>query len=189
MRKDDSDIKIFTKPEKKDEHSELSGIADVLGRHRETGNIDKANKLGEDLALMSVNKVVAIPYKDEINVAESEYALIQYQASILLIFSARHFLGEYLNETLIPIAMSALYNKLIDITPELFKNLSGGAEISFYTLALSRDGIPSKHIGNCFAMLCKHDADSKFVAYGEKLYNYMDDTILKMIKQENFCEV
>lgn len=189
MRKDDSDIKIFTKSEKKDENADLFSIADVLNKHRENGNIDKANKLGEDLALMSVNKVVSIPYMDDLNLEENEYPLVQYQASMLLVFSARHFLGEYLNETLIPIAMSALYNKLIDITPELFKNLSGGAEISFYTLALSRDGIASKHIGNCFAMLCKHPDDAGFATYGEKLYNFMDDTILKVIKLENFIEV
>lgn len=189
MRKDDSDVKIFTKSNKKDEQSELLDIVDVLGKHRENGNIDKANKLGEDLALMSVNKVVSIPYMGDLTLDESEYIHVQYQASVLLVFSARHFLGEYLNESLIPIAMSSLYNKLIDITPELFKNLSGGAEISFYTLALSRDGDTAKHIGNCFAMLCKHADDGSFATYGEKLYRFMDDTILKVIKLENFQEV
>ena len=191
MQNDDRDIKIFNakSPAEKSTEDELETMADILEKHRKNGNLAKAGKLGEELALMSVGKVVSIPYGDDINVESGDYTGIQYQASVLLVFSARYFLGRYLGEELIPTAMSALYNKLIDISPSLFKDLSGGAEISFYTLALSRDGEQMKHIGNCFAMLCKKDNDEKFSAYGAKLYGFVEKTLSKMIIDLDFKSI
>ncbi len=185
---DDSDVKIFNEPDKKDSIDEVSIIAEMT-KQRSNGNSQKAKELG---------KILAERFVDEphlLSDLENEVGEIlrddntMYQMKVLLAFSAEYSINHALLSPLLAnTAVNALYDTVRKKAFEFYDRLDDAAEYSFYYLAVRKGVDISKNIGISFAMLCGKENDAYFINLGKRLFEVATYEIEKTINNVGFVK-
>jgi len=184
---DDSDIKIFGADEDAADTAELLESAAFLDRQRENGNIERAKSLGESLAELKPNNTDSATIEHLIAVDETNPGVLERQVRALLVFLAQNTLSEKLITPLLSTcSVNAMYDKIIETSPEFYQSICDGAAATFYNLSLGRGNDVAESIGESFAMLCGMEGDEEYTALGAKLYRRATDTISSMIDECKF---
>jgi glucose-6-phosphate 1-dehydrogenase len=184
---DDSDIKIFGATGDAADTVELLESAALLERQRNNGNIAKAKALGESLAELETDNTDKATIEHLIAVDEANPGVLERQVRALLVFLAQNTLSEKLITPLLSTcAVNAMYDKLIESSPEFYQSICDGVAATFYNLSLGRGDDVDTNIGESFAMLCGMEGDEVYTALGAKLYRRATDTIRNMIDECKF---
>ncbi|NLL62994.1 MAG: hypothetical protein GX241_01930 [Ruminococcaceae bacterium] len=183
---EDSDIKIFKPEEKADQDSAVLAIVEKMNYHRQNGNVDKAKKLGSDIAMNAFDATRKEKFVDETFLVPD----IIPQVCALILFSAEAALNYYLPfQQLSAIAINTLHETLISNNAPFYEPAINSTAFSFYYLSVRKGGtdIP-KDIGEAFAMLCRREEDELFVNQGKQLYTLVLKTIEQMILDAKFSK-
>ncbi|MGN0469266.1 MAG: hypothetical protein ACI4GY_11130 [Acutalibacteraceae bacterium] len=190
----DNDIKIYNiENEETDENStckKMAEIYDLINKHRENGNLEKARQLGAKLATLTPTNSAGDMSLNLIEILPKKYLSqdILYQMKVLLVFAAEKTMKEEIVPDFLSImAINAMHDKISENHPAFFKNLSDGAAFTFYRLALQKCGEIDENIGEAFAMLCSVQKNSEgFVETGRLVWTMAVDKIKKEIKKADF---
>ena len=183
----ENDVRIYvSKKEMNRNAGEFAGNFDSVMRHRANGNIDKAHKLGANLATIaptSDGDGIFVNLKDHLS--QKFFAPdILYQIRVLLVFACETILQMELNsELLSTTAIASMYTALEKGTPGFYSNIANGAAFTFYYLAIQKGGDLSENIGEAFAMLCSVKNKDSFVLAGKTIWNIAVDIIGKEIEK------
>lgn len=170
---DDSDMKIAggVKKDSKETFDALALIEDTRIQ-RFNGNMTKAKTLGSNI-------VSAFSYKaapDEIAQLASDFGVtlddtVLLQMKVLSVFSAEYCMENYLPSAMLSsVAVNAMYDVLMDISPSFYRELSASMAFSFYYLCVRRGEDIAAAIGERFAMLCGEPTNAAYAALGRKLH-------------------
>lgn len=182
MRNNDEDIKIFHPKKTGGAGSDLMHLAALTDIYRRNGNMEKAVKLGEAFAAIVPEEEFP---RDAAKLKNNE--LMQLRS--LMSFAAQVALQKYMPHSMLATqAVNAMFEKLKEESPGMFKNISDGSSFTFYYLALRKQENIEEEIGKNFAMLCDRDNDDYFVALGSKVYAETDMYVCKAIDKAEFAE-
>ncbi|HZJ78479.1 MAG TPA: hypothetical protein VFD52_06765 [Clostridia bacterium] len=182
---DDSDVKIFTKSQSDDLFAadDFVSLAEQLDLQRASGNMAKAKKLGEQLAVLT-------PENEPVKSIMEGKALtpeILYQIRVLMFFAMQTATHMYLHlPMLYSAAVNCMYDKLISDSPEFYEDISDAAEFTFYYLAIRKDTDVEQHIGNAFAMLCLKEGDEQLISLGIKIFKGVTNKVIEKIESLSF---
>ena len=182
MRANDDDIKIFH-PQKTDAAgADLAELALLVDTYRSNGNILKAIKLGEELAILSPETFCP---EDAAKLTTNEVR----QLRALMVFACQIALHKYLPHTMLASqAINSMYSKLSDIAAGFFSNISDGSSFTFYYLTVRKNKDILENIGKNYAMLCDKDDDEYLVSLGGRVFSLVDVYICDMIEKAEFAE-
>lgn len=187
----ENDVKIYVSKKELSKNCEIAAVVNDVRIHRANGNIEKARRLGEELATITPTGEGEININLREHLAPKFFAPdILYQIKVLLVFAC-----ETLIQLEIPVsilstaAVTAMYEKMEKQTPGFYKNISNGAAFTFYYLALQKGGDLALNMGEAFAMLCSVKNKESFVKAGETVWKIAVDLIEKEIEKVNFEEV
>lgn len=182
MRPNDDDIKIFH-PKKTDAAgADLAELALLVDSYRSNGNMDKAVKLGEDLAGLSPESFCA---EDAAKLTTNEVR----QLRALMVFASQIALHKYLPHTMLASqAINAMYSGLSKTAAGFFSNISDGSSFTFYYLTVRKNRDVVENIGKNYAMLCDKDDDEFLVSLGSRVFSQVDVHICDMIEKAEFTE-
>lgn len=182
MRSNDEDIKIFH-PKKTDAAgADLAELALLVDTYRSNGNIEKAMKLGEELAVLAPEVFCA---EDAAKLTTNEVR----QLRALMVFACQIALHKYLPHTMLASqAINSMYSKLSDIAAGFFSNISDGSSFTFYYLTVRKNKDVIENIGKNYAMLCDKDEDEYLVSLGGRVFSMVDVYICDMIEKAEFAE-
>ena len=182
MKNNDEDIKIFHPKKTGGAGSDLMHLAALTDIYRRNGNMEKAVKLGEAFAAIVPEEEFP---RDAAKLKNNE--LMQLRS--LMSFAAQVALQKYMPHSMLATqAVNAMFEKLKEESPGMFKNISDGSSFTFYYLALRKQENIEEEIGKNFAMLCDRDNDDYFVALGSKVYAETDMYVCKAIDKAEFAE-
>ncbi len=186
----ENDVKIYhSKSELNKSGSDLSSAFDAVIVHRTNGNLDKARILGESLATITPSANgdgIIVDLKDHL--APKYFAPdILYQIKVLLVFACETLLQIEIPVSVVSTtAITAMHNKIKELSPGFYANISNGAAFTFYYLAVQKGGDLSENIGEAFAMLCSVKNKEGFVNAGKTVWNIAVDLIEKEIEKADF---
>jgi hypothetical protein len=181
----DQDMKIVGEKPSDDvkKNKELYGDAAEYEREKAQGNIEKAKKLGKELA----EDFVSVCKKDELTISEDDSESLITQKVLLLSFTVMAGLEEFCpNITIANAARTAFFDELNLLDNNLFEKSSDTGAFSFYYLSFRRGTEVDRRVGQTFAMLCSHDGDPIYQELGEALYCWFLSTVQKKCKNVNF---
>jgi len=184
--KEDRDIKIFKKTTADTDTEELLREAAFINRQRANGNIPKAKKVGELLADPDLRgcfkRAVA-----ELGIDDSVLTQnVLIQAYLLRYFVTQTVLHLKLSVRLLSAcAVNAMYDKLIETSPQLYDAVCEGSAFTLYNLCLREDE-PARCAGEHFATLCEKEDNELLIALGEKLYCEYFDAVVDVIEDFDF---
>ncbi len=182
MIHNDDDIKIFHPTKKEGGAADLAELALLMDSYRSNGNMEKAEKLGEKLALLSPETLCP---KDAARLTTNELRLLR----ALMVFSAQLSLHKYLpHQMLASQAINAMYSKIAKLHQGLFENISDGSSYTFYYLSVRKNKNVEENIGNNYAMLCDRDNDDFYRSLGTRVYIQTDMAVCDMIEEFEFKE-
>lgn len=182
MIHNDDDIKIFHPTKKEGGAADLAELALLMDSYRSNGNMEKAEKLGEKLALLSPETLCP---KDAARLTTNELRLLR----ALMVFSAQLSLHKYLpHQMLASQAINAMYSKIAKLHQGLFENISDGSSYTFYYLSVRKNKNVEENIGKNYAMLCDRDNDDFYRSLGTRVYIQTDMAVCDMIEEFEFKE-
>ncbi len=182
MIHNDDDIKIFHPTKKEGGAADLAELALLMDSYRSNGNMEKAEKLGEKLALLSPETLCP---KDAARLTTNELRLLR----ALMVFSAQISLHKYMpHQMLASQAINAMYSKIAKLHQGLFENISDGSSYTFYYLSVRKNKNVEENIGNNYAMLCDRDNDDFYRSLGTRVYIQTDMAVCDMIEEFEFKE-
>ena len=169
---DDSDMKIVGAPQKKADDVDFQGFLAESSRQHFNGNIAKAKTLGANIVSSFSYRAAPAELVDfvmENGVLPTEDVLLQTR--FLSVFSAEVSLERYLPSPLLAeIAKSAMYDVLMQFSPDFYNSLARSGAFSFYYMRAGKGGVSDADVGKQFAMLCGKGDDPVYAALGEKLH-------------------
>jgi len=186
----ENDVKIYhSKSELNKSGNDLTSAFDDVIVHRTNGNIDKARALGQILATITPTGSgdgIIVDLKDHL--AQKYFAPdILYQIKVLLVFACETLLQIEIPVSVVSTtAIAAMYDKIRELSPGFYCNISNGAAFTFYYLAIQKGGDLSQNIGDAFAMLCSVKNKEGFVDAGKTVWNLAVDIIEKEIEKADF---
>lgn len=182
MKPNDDDIKIFH-PKKTDAAgADLAELALLVDAYRSNGNMEKAIKLGEELAGLSPEGFCA---EDAARLTTNEVR----QLRALMVFSCQIALHKYLPHTMLASqAINSMYSKLSETAAGFFSNISDGSSFTFYYLSVRKNRSVVENIGKNYAMLCDKDDDEYLTSLGGRIFSQVDVYICDMIEKAEFAE-
>ncbi len=186
----ENDVKIYnSKSELNKSGSDLTSAFDAVIVHRTNGNLDKARALGEILATITPTGSgdgIIVDLKDHL--APKYFAPdILYQIKVLLVFACETLLQIEVPVSVVSTtAITAMYDKIKNLSPGFYDNISNGAAFTFYYLAIQKGGELSQNIGEAFAMLCGVKNKEGFVNAGKTVWNIAVDIVEKEIEKAGF---
>lgn len=182
MKPNDDDIKIFH-PKKTDAAgADLAELALLVDSYRSNGNMDKAVKLGEELAGLSPESFCPV---DAAKLTTNEVR----QLRALMVFASQIALHKYLPHTMLSSqAINSMYLKLSETAAGFFSNISDGSSFTFYYLTVRKNRDVVENIGKNYAMLCDKDNDDFLVSLGGRVFSQVDIYICDMIEKAEFTE-
>ncbi|MBQ3562158.1 MAG: hypothetical protein IJD71_01700 [Clostridia bacterium] len=181
----DSDMKIVGEKPSNDvkRNKELYGDLAEYENEKAKGNIEKAKKLGKQLA----EDFVSVCKKDELTISEDDSESLITQKVLLLSFTVMAGLEEFCpNITVANAARTAFFDELNLLDNNLFEKSSDTGAFSFYYLSFRRGTEVDRRVGQTFAMLCSHDGDPIYQELGEALYCWFLSTVQERCKSSNF---
>lgn len=186
---DDSDVKIFNSTLETKDAGDLVELASLLNQQRNNGNIFKAKSLGERLAALSPDCNSGIDLSNLIGDTFISSSAM-YQIRVLLVFTAQTTLHRKLVLPLLSSsAVNAMYDKLIETSPDFYENISDGAAFTFYYLSIRRGKNIVSDIGEHFAMLCGKEGNAEFQELGAHIYTFAIQYIENIIDEYQFEEI
>lgn len=186
----ENDVKIYkSKSELNKSGSDLSSAFDDVLVHRTNGNLDRARALGEILATITPTGSgdgIIVDLKDHLS--QKYFAPdILYQIKVLLVFACETLLQIEIPVSVVSTtAITAMYNKIKDLSPGFYDNIANGAAFTFYYLAIQKGGDLSQNVGEAFAMLCGVKNREGFVNAGKTVWNIAVDIVEKEIDKAGF---
>ncbi|MCD7774395.1 MAG: hypothetical protein LUG85_09540 [Clostridiales bacterium] len=187
-KNEDYDIKIFS-PAKAADETEPVVIADEMKRQVISGNIQKAKKLGKDIADSFPQ---AAEKKELINMAKDcgvdLTRMIKDQAIILSVFTAEYCIDRSMPSILSTTATSMLYDTLIEDSPDLYNNLLSSTAFSFYYMNLKSNKVSSEDIGVTFSMLCGDKNSSALRCYGQTVFEHSFEEYKNSVEAVDFAD-
>lgn len=164
MPYDDSDMKIMPNdPSKLFDSSEGAAIAFLRETHN--GNMEKARKLGMRLAaeLLEGDGIRVPGIAEEIRSDPST----RINRKVLFACVANQVLEDIAPTSIVAqSALSAFYEEVRRLAPEIYERITDAAAFSLYILAMRSAPQDSCAIGHVFARLCGREQDETFVEYG-----------------------
>ena len=181
---DDSDMKIVGAPQKSADDVDFQGFLAESSRQHFNGNIAKAKTLGANIVSSFSYRAAPAELVDfvmENGVTPTEDVLLQ--ARFLSVFSAEISLERYLPSPLLAeIAKSAMYDVLMQFSPDFYNSLARSGAFSFYYMHAGKGDVSDKEVGRQFAMLCGRGDDPACASLGEKLHRMNTSVYRKAIQ-------
>lgn len=188
-QRNDSDIKIYGKSGDDTCSSDLLEAAEYLNRQRHFGNIAKAKTLGETLAALDPEKGKGIKLSDLATRQPTVTPAVLHQVRALLVFLAQAALHQKFGaQPLSSCAVNAMYDKLIEISPDFYDSICDGAAFTFYSLSLKEEDTCTA-IGMHFAMLCGMEDSEEYVTFGCNVYKNINKIIADIIDAYKFEKI
>ena len=182
---DDADMKIVgEQPRVHYDHFDALDFIRETKLQRFNGNTAKAKTLG-------VNIVSAFSYKaapDELYSMAKEMGIeidaqILLQIKILSVFSAENCLNNYLPSPMLStVAVSALYDVLMDISADFYEELSRSTAFSLYYMCVKENNSGARRVGEQFAMLCGKQGEENYIQFGMKQHELNTEVYKKAIQ-------
>ncbi len=187
----ENDVKIYVSKKELSKNCEIVAAVNDVRIHRANGNIEKARRLGEELATITPTGEGEVSVNLRNHLAPKFFAPdILYQIKVLLVFASESLIQlEIPVSILSTAAVTAMYEKLEKQSPGFYKNISNGAAFTFYYLALQKGGNLAENMGEAFAMLCDVKNKDSFVDAGKTVWNIAVDLIEKEIEKVEFEKV
>ena len=174
---EDNDMKIAGKTITKLQDDLFSEELEIR-RQEAYGNIDKARKLGSELA------DIVIDYECDFDNLEIVDNYIKLHTKILFAFIVFTSLENYQNNKILAsITLGIFDDQFKKRDANLYDELGATGAFSFYYLCVRRGNDVERCIGRTFAMLCGKDGDDTLIEYGEVLY-FRFLNIIKMKAKE-----
>lgn len=182
---DDKDMKIAgNQPSNTDRNKlETSYATEEFNREKQKGNIEKARRLGSEVAEQLCSAVKTL-LPDIVGDDKSDY---NTQCQQLLTFTVSIGFGCFCSSSVVArAAYSSFSETLKSIDPDMHNSSKDMGAWSFYFLAYRRGGDVGRRIGQTFAMLCSHDGDAVFQEMGEALYCRIMALVESKVKEIEF---
>ena len=129
--------------------------------HKDTGNIEKARKLGKTMA----KEILAW---QDITESDEQQCLNE---QILYIFACTVAFDNFTPSRITAVtALSAFYDRLKEHSVDFYNTISGSPAFSFYYLCLRNRNDLGRCVGETFAMLCSNHEDEQLIKKGRELY-------------------
>ncbi len=187
--RDDSDVKIYSKSDDDNCSSDLLEAAEYLNRQRRFGNIAKAKTLGETLATLDPEKGKGVKLSDLATQQPAVTPAVLHQIRALLVFLAQTALHQKFGaQPLSSCAVNAMYDKLIEISPDFYDSICDGAAFTFYSLSLKEEDTCTD-IGTHFAMLCGMEDSKEYITFGCNIYKNASKIIAGIIDAYKFEKI
>ncbi|MBQ7638479.1 MAG: hypothetical protein IJS90_06240 [Clostridia bacterium] len=170
---DDSDMKIVgEKKAVQEDSSEFQGYLDESSKQHFNGNAAKAKALGMNIVSSFSYKAAPaelVQFVIEQGIKPTDDIMLQVR--YLSVFAAEYCLGRFLpSPFLSDVAKSAMYDVLMEYSPDFYDSLARSGAFSFYYLALRTSDDTCGAVGNQFAVLCGREGEGSFEALGKKLF-------------------
>ena len=185
---EDFDIKIAgEKPSGdiiKNKNNEYPSNSEEFQFDRTNGNIDKAKKLGAEIA-----EVFCSTCKKEIETVDDPESITSLftQRIILLSFTATVAFEKFCPSlSTANTAQNVFFEHIQKIDENIYKNSSDSGAFSFYFLAYKSYNDVERRIGQTFAMICGHDGDPIYQELGEALYCWFLGVVKDHAENYNF---
>jgi len=166
----DSDIKIFGAPEKREDLESVAAATEAL---RESGCLDRAKRLGRELASLSAQKPELLAIAESFDLAFSPAR--ENQLQVLMVFSSQHALREILVPQLLSeAAITAMNNFLINKSRAFWDTISDGSAFTQYLLAervQAGDEEQAAQMGEVFARVCGQEDNCDLKRLGATVFN------------------
>ncbi|HZK39713.1 MAG TPA: hypothetical protein VFD23_06135 [Clostridia bacterium] len=187
--RNDSDIKIYGKTGDDNCSTDLLEAAEYLNRQRRFGNITKAKTLGEALAALDPEKGKGFKLSDLADRQPELTPTVLHQIRALIVFLAQTALHQKFGaQPLSSCAVNAMYDKLIEISPDFYDSICDGAAFTFYSLSLKEEDVCTD-IGRHFAMLCGMEGNKEYIAFGCNIFKNAGQMIADIIDAYKFEKI
>ena len=180
---DDSDMKIVgTADHCADTFDTISFLEESRKQHF-NGNLQKARTLGS--AIVSAFSYKAAPDEQVLlaqkcGVQLDDTAVLQMKQ--LTVFAAEYSLEKFIHTSLSSVAISAMYDVLQAVSPELYKAMSSSMAFSYYHLCLREKGDLATNIGKRFAALCGKKGDAALIDFGRQLFEVNTEVFRRAVE-------
>jgi len=171
----DSDIKIFTMdstaPRPCEELDSLAAQTEAL---RESGNLDRAKRLGREMAAYAAQspELPALAQSFGFTLTpQREHAL-----HVLMVFSSQHALRGLLPKLLAEASITTMNNYLINHSKDFWDTISDGRAFTQYLLAVSQQP-PAPEIGGAFAKICGQEDNTDLRGLGSNVFTTAWDLV------------
>jgi hypothetical protein len=173
----DSDMKIFAPdspaPPPGEELERLAAQTEAL---RESGNLDKAKRLGRELAGDSVRGCELLALAESFGFALT--AQRERQLHVLMVFSAQQALRAALPRLLAEAAVTAMNNYLINHSKAFWDTISDGSAFTQYLLAVqARESARDGAIGGVFAHMCGQEDNTDLSRLGATVFTTAEELV------------
>ena len=169
---DDSDMKIVGAPQKKTDDVDFQGFLAESSRQHFNGNIAKAKTLGANIVSSfsysaAPEELVELIRQSGVEPTDE----VLRQARFLSVFSAEISLERFLPSPLLAeIAKSAMYDVLMQFSPDFYDELARSGAFSFYYMSAAKGKVTDARVGKQFAVLCGSEGDAALSALGRTLH-------------------
>lgn len=170
---DDSDMKIVGENSPgSEENNDFQRYLEESSRQHFVGNAAKAKALGANIvSSFSYRAAPAELVQFVLEQGVKPTDGIMLQVKFLSVFSAEYCLGKFLpSPFLSDIAKSAMYDVLMEYSPDFYHALARSGAFSFYYLALRTNENMGQAVGKQFAVLCGEGNSEKYISLGQKLH-------------------
>lgn len=183
--KEDDDVKIFQSSCYELDEDFPRQVAD-LNHQRQTGNLKKANELGDKL--FAIIEQEGVPFSD-LN-PEFREGKMPVKVGVLAMFAMEAALNIYLPSTqLSTITIAKIHQLLADAHSPVYEKVLESPAYSFYFLSLRKGGEDGlEDIGKAFAEHCRHEGDEKYIAYGRHIYETIQTEVQHQIQLMGFAD-
>ena len=162
----DHDIKIFGAPERCEDLESVAAQTEAL---RNSGALDRAKRLGRELAGLSANQPELLSLASSFGFALTPAR--EQQLQVLMVFSGQHALRELLKPHLLAeAAITAMNNFLINKSRVFWDTISDGSAFTQYLLAERAGDCEACAIGEVFARVCGQEDNTELHSLGATVF-------------------
>ena len=166
----DNDIKIFA-PDAPAECpiEELDSLVAQTEALRESGNLDRAKRLGREMAAYSAQSPELPALAESFGFSLTPQR--EHQLHVLMVFSAQHALQGILPKLLAEAAITAMNNYLINHSKDFWDTISDGRAFTQYLLVVQRQGGAPASMGGAFAHICGQEDNTDLCSLGSAVFS------------------
>lgn len=190
INNDDRDMKIFVKAQAEPLSDLNSDVAEELIREKSSGNLERAKKLGAEIALdvLSQHPQGKFYFLNLLGSFELTENLV-LQCKLLRAFVVDHQItGNISSPVLSFTALNSYYDTLKGEAPVFYDSILNDRAFSYYFLAVRTEEEMNLRIGKTFAMLCDREEDYGYQKLGDTLYTRFSKAVKKFCDAADFCE-
>ena len=173
----DNDIKIFAPAAENPAEisgEELDALAAQTEALRESGNLDRAKRLGREMAAYSAQSPELPALAQSFGISMTEQR--EHQLHVLMVFSAQHALRGLLPKLLAEASITTMNNYLINHSKDFWDTISDGRAFTQYLLAVSSQPAAAA-IGGVFAQICGQEDNTDLRRLGSSMFTTAWDLV------------